>query len=948
MKSLRFFSLTLFLFTLLFANLNSRVFADESYLPSGSSAKESTESGAWMTKKHSMQTSVGEFSFEIHFEEINEVFAKRVQDVLINDAAKLFEYFRYVPEWTVHFIIDGATHANGSATIFPTSIIHLNNFPPAGMEFLSSEEDWVRGLVVHELAHIIHMDKTTGFFKAIKNIFGSAGKALGSLHPHWFSEGLATWVETEFTHGGRLRNKLLEHTTNERLLDRTFCQEVDCLDEPQFFPYGSFRYWVGALFLKSLEDKKTGTIRCLFERNAGRTLFFLNKTFKECTGHRDVATAYKVFRKETIDRISKERSQTDKDLKRFKAVQFKLPTSEYASDWQRGFELLNGRLYHVQFKDDERVLVERDHQGKILSTKQFHLPLSQIQTSTEYSRTNGKLLIALRELHGGDSGNVDIVRSWVSYEPTTKKVTKLGFKHDALYAFQLDENRYLTIGYEYNRWVGRLVKSGIEEKLFDLNKLDHLSQPIYKDGVLSFKSFSTTRKREWAWHKFNIQDGDHRVVMQTRKPFEYILTCGKTEYFKQWDSPSTKKIAGLRREGALTFFLHPNDPDHGYLFDSKCSTLIKQTRLGDLKKRVGNSGRSELFEREDVADGFEEKDLDNYPNLDQFVPHYWYFQFLTGDNVDIYMVETSVSDPKQRHSFYLAGQYFGGVDESAPVVSYNYSNKGYVFGTSYGKSYSLSAVQNQTESNEGASAHLGYGKTWGYWSWLPVVQYSKTITRDWISRRNVAAIRIGQALSYTRTFRNDFIQGFKLQYTASKYDTKSRKDYNGHAAKFDMGLKFSQMFYSRVKGTFEKLEKSDLSSGVIYGGGHEGIGYQKMHEFYGLTYSSLFGNEITTGRAQLGAELFNPYSAGGGLLPFYIKEVHALIGADVAKSDYTFIDRTFLRNKVIKSFHGGARFDLTLFYNIPASIDLLYAQVQNPVGNNVSEFLTVVTGKFTP
>ncbi|TNF03104.1 MAG: hypothetical protein EP326_02680 [Deltaproteobacteria bacterium] len=945
MKSLRFFSLTLLLATLALVDFNARVYANDSYLPSGISRPESTESGAWMTKKHSMQTSVGEFKFEIHFEEINEVFAKRVLDVLVNDAPKLFDYFRYVPEWTVHFIVDGATHANGSATVFPTSIIHLNNFPPLGMEFLSSEEDWVRGLVVHELAHIIHMDKTTGFFKAIRNVFGSAGKALGSLHPHWFSEGLATWVETEFTHGGRLRSNLLLHTTQERLLDKTFCQEVDCLDEPEHFPYGSFRYWIGAMFLKSLEDKKPGTIRCLFEKNAGRTLFFLNKTFKECTGFPDVARAYQTFRMAQVEAISKKRGQVSRDLYKLKVESFKLPDSEFASDWQRGFEVFNGRLYHVQFKNDERYIVERDHTGQILRSRQFHLPLNQIQTQTKFSRNKGKMIISLRELHGGEQGDADVVRRWISWEPTNDKVEKLDFKHDPLYVFQTDDNNYLTISYEYNRWVARIVKGESEEKLFDLNKLDFLSQPMFDNGILTFKSFSSNRKNGWAWHKLNIQDGDHRIVMQRNRPFEYVMSCGSTEYFRTFDTPSSKKIAGLRREGTLTFLLHPNDPDHGHLFDSKCTDLVKRLKLGDITNKTS---KGELFEREDVAEGFNKDDLDNYPNLDQFVPHYWYLQYLAGDNVEIYTVETSVSDPKERHKFYLAGQYFSGVDESSPVASYNYSNKGYVFGTNYGKYYSLSAVQNATESSEGAATYMGYGKTWGYWSWLPLVQYSKIITSDWISKRNVASIRISQELSYKRTFTNDLIQGFNLKYIGTKYDTKRRKDYNGHAARFDMGLKFNQTFYSRLKGTFETLEKSDLSSGVIYGGGHEGIGYQKMHEFYGLSYSSLFGNEIYTGRFQLGAEMLNPYTAGGGLLPFYFKEVHALIGVDVAKSDYTFIDRTFLRNRVIQSYHAGARFDLTLFYNIPASIDLLYAQVQNPVGNNLNEFITVVTGKFVP
>lgn len=101
--------------------------------------------GPWLIKKHVIKTDRGNFKFEIHFEKINLSFAQRVLEVLSSDAPKIFEYFRFVPEWTVHFIIDEANNSNGSATIFPTNIIRLNNFPPLGMEFLSSEEDWIRG-----------------------------------------------------------------------------------------------------------------------------------------------------------------------------------------------------------------------------------------------------------------------------------------------------------------------------------------------------------------------------------------------------------------------------------------------------------------------------------------------------------------------------------------------------------------------------------------------------------------------------------------------------------------------------------------------------------------------------------------------------------------------------------------------------------------------------------
>ncbi|MCO4793270.1 MAG: hypothetical protein KC493_06150 [Bacteriovoracaceae bacterium] len=934
MKSRRVFPILFFLIFLTTTDIFAQVKRDQTPV-----------SGAWMTKQHSMQTGLGKFKIEIHFEEINAMFAKRVLNVLTNDAPKVFKYFRYVPDWTVHFIVDGATHANGSATIFPTNIIHLNNFPPLGMEFLSSEEDWVRGLVIHELAHIIHMDQTSGIFKGLKNIFGSAGKALGSLHPHWFSEGLATWVETEFTHGGRLKSKLLEVSLKERLKDPTFCQSIDCLDDPGSFPGGSYRYWIGAWFLKSLEDKKPGTIRCLVQKNSGRTLFFLNKTFRECTGFSDVDKTFQNFKKHKMVSIAKEEKQASRDLKRFKARAFDLPLSREAIDWQKGFELFNDHFYHVQIKDEEKFLVQRDRNGLVQKSRKFSLPLRQIQKQTAYSREVGKMVISLNELYGADGDGTDVKNEWIVYTPKADKEERLSFKHSPHYVFLIGENRYLTLGYEYNHWVGRLVYGRNEEKLFDLDEIDYLSSPQFENDTLSFKNFSAWRAKQWSWHRININDGDHRIVMESKKPFQKLLSCKGKEYFKTYDSNVTSKVAGLRTEGRLNFLLHSKDSSKAYLFDAHCSTVLKRLKV---KRNSLVIKRGTLFEKSDSEEIFNEKELDNYPNLDQFLPHYWYFSYMGGENVDIFTADTSLTDPKGRHQFGLAARHYTVVNENAPLLSYNYKMNGYRFGANYGKYYSLSAVQNQSESSESSSTYFGYSKSWGYWSYSPLINYSEMNVSDWISQRDVTQLSLSQKISYWRTFRNDFLQGFNLEYIASKYETKSRKDYNGHAARFDMGLKFSKMFFSRIRGTFEKLGKNDLASGVIYGGGHEGIGFQRMHEFYGLSYSSLFGNELTTGRIQFGAELFEPYSAGGGLLPFYIRELHALIGVDAAKADYTFIDQSLVRDELIKSFHAGARFDVTVFYNMRTSVDLIYAQVQNPVGNNVNDFLTVVTGKFSP
>ena len=109
--------------------------------------------------------------------------------------------------------------------------------------------------MLHELVHIIHMDQTRGVLKGLRTIFGAVGK-LGGITPRWFTEGVATWAETNFTIGGRLRNKVLAMELKYLILRDDFCNSIDCLDEPGEYPHGRNSYWMGAYFLKSLEISK--------------------------------------------------------------------------------------------------------------------------------------------------------------------------------------------------------------------------------------------------------------------------------------------------------------------------------------------------------------------------------------------------------------------------------------------------------------------------------------------------------------------------------------------------------------------------------------------------------------------------------------------------------------------------------------------------------------------
>ena len=66
-----------------------------------------------------------------------------------------------------------------------------------------------------------------------------------------------------YVNGGRLANGQLRNDLLWALKDEKFCQSIDCLSNPGRYPYRSLPYWVGAYFLKWLEDRKPYTLSCM-------------------------------------------------------------------------------------------------------------------------------------------------------------------------------------------------------------------------------------------------------------------------------------------------------------------------------------------------------------------------------------------------------------------------------------------------------------------------------------------------------------------------------------------------------------------------------------------------------------------------------------------------------------------------------------------------------------
>ena len=101
-------------------------------------------------------------------------------------------------------LADDADTPNGFATTYPSNRFTVLLAPPVSDPDLDVYDSWRRLVIVHELTHVFHLDRSRGLWKVLQSVFGRApGLFPNQYQPSWVVEGLATYYETRFTAGGR-------------------------------------------------------------------------------------------------------------------------------------------------------------------------------------------------------------------------------------------------------------------------------------------------------------------------------------------------------------------------------------------------------------------------------------------------------------------------------------------------------------------------------------------------------------------------------------------------------------------------------------------------------------------------------------------------------------------------------------------------------------------------
>ena len=186
--------------------------------------------------------------FRVHYPEgaYNQgVRVSRTAEEVLGDVGELFG-FR--PEGLVDIVLsDNSDLANGSAQVLPRNIMRLFLTAPTELTGLAGAEDWLRILIIHELAHICDIDQTWGMTRLLRHVFGKTIQMNGFV-PQFISEGAGVYAETVLTRNGRGRSSYVATFLRMEALEGRFpsIDQANIVYAP--WPAGSTAYFYGGLF----------------------------------------------------------------------------------------------------------------------------------------------------------------------------------------------------------------------------------------------------------------------------------------------------------------------------------------------------------------------------------------------------------------------------------------------------------------------------------------------------------------------------------------------------------------------------------------------------------------------------------------------------------------------------------------------------------------------------
>lgn len=278
--------------------------------------------------------------FDIHFHQGEEALAARLVRI-IEDAAPAVERRYGTPRRRVHVIlVDQTDVANGWATVIPYNLIEIAAAPPQSRSTIGHTDDWLRLVFTHEYTHILHLEKSRGWFGGLRRIFGRLPAFYPNLFlPDWQIEGLATQMESAVTGHGRVKagdfRMILDRAAAAGRfapLDRATGAVID-------WPGGMSAYLYGAYFHEYLALRfGQQALDRLADETAGRLPFTGSLAYREVFGE-SLGSLWKAFESDVRSRAA-DAARADRRT-RLTTHGFTVSTPAFAPDGRLFYSVAN-------------------------------------------------------------------------------------------------------------------------------------------------------------------------------------------------------------------------------------------------------------------------------------------------------------------------------------------------------------------------------------------------------------------------------------------------------------------------------------------------------------------------------------------------------------------------------------------------------------------------------
>jgi hypothetical protein len=223
--------------------------------------------------------------FRIYFHQHEDRLAYRLALIAEETWVKLQRPLGTRPPTLTHVVLADQTELpNAYATPFPYDTIVIYPTWPSGSEF--NVDDWLRLVFTHEFTHIVHLDRSESWARAVRAVFGRTPIAFPNIFlPTWQVEGLATYTESAITGEGRLHAGDFRVIVDEAARQRSL-QPLDRVNGGLTdWPGGQAPYAYGAAFHQYLADRfGVRTLGELAEATARRVPYTSSPVFSRIYG----------------------------------------------------------------------------------------------------------------------------------------------------------------------------------------------------------------------------------------------------------------------------------------------------------------------------------------------------------------------------------------------------------------------------------------------------------------------------------------------------------------------------------------------------------------------------------------------------------------------------------------------------------------------------------------